>query len=200
MPDPSPIANAKQRLRERVRAQVRAMSEDQRAAASLAACERIARLPRFIDARTVMLYLPMPGEADCTVLLERCLREGRIVCVPCVEWANCHMEPVKLDSLSDVVSRRHGVREPRMGLPVRLDSIQAVVVPGLAFDERGRRLGRAGGFYDRFLARLSPTIFTIGLAFEAQIVDDLPIEPHDMAVHMVATEQRLIEARPQRRA
>lgn len=200
MSDSPSIALAKKRLRQRVRASVRALTDEQRAAASALACERVARLPAFSGVRTVMLYLPLAGEADCTTLLERCLREGRLVCVPRVDWTSRRMEPVTLHSLhGDVLLvDQHGVRVPHDGQPVESDSIDVVIVPGLAFDEHCRRLGRAGGFYDRFLARLLPSTTTIGLAFEAQIVPDLPIDSHDVAVQMVATEQRLIEPAPRR--
>jgi len=197
MHDSPAIALAKKELRGRMRAVVRAMSDSQRCAASEAACERIARLPAFASAHTIMLYLPLSAEADCTALLQQCLKEGRHVCVPLVDWSACRMEPVSLTSLEDgaLIMDEHRVRVPRDSQPVSANSIDVVIVPGLAFDASCRRLGRAGGFYDRFLARLPSATTTIGLAFEAQIVEDLPVASHDMGVHMVATEQRLIEAR-----
>ena len=198
MPDADAIALAKRQTRQRVRASLASMSEQQRCDASRAACLRIASMPAFIKAQTVMLYLPLAGEADCTLLLAQCLREGRPVCVPRVDWSSRTIDAVSVASLEEgaLTVDEHGLRVPRDGRAIAPRQINVVIVPALAFDERGRRLGRSGGFYDRFLARLPASALTIGLAFERQIVEDLPIAPHDVAVRMVATERRLIGGRP----
>lgn len=194
-PNSDAVALAKKQLRQRVRAALRSMTDAQRRAASAAACERVARLPAFAAAKTIMLYLPLPGEVDCTVLLQRCLQRGQTASVPRVDWKACAMEAVTIATLDDaaLVVDERGLRTPRDGEMVSPNRIDVVIVPGIAFDKHGHRLGRAGGFYDRFLARLSPSTLTIGLAFEAQIVEDLPIAGHDVALKMIATEARLIQ-------
>jgi len=83
---------------------------------------------------------------------------------------------------------------PRAHVPVRTATLTAVVVPGLAFDSHGHRLGRGAGVYDRFLATLAPHTLRIGVIPNAQLVDALPTDPHDISMHFVATEQQTIAA------
>lgn len=71
------------------------------------------------------------------------------------------------------------------------DQVDVILVPGLAFDAAGRRIGRGGGFYDRFLLRLPPATLSVGVAFEAQRIDEVPADPHDRRVDVVVTERRL---------
>jgi 5-formyltetrahydrofolate cyclo-ligase len=77
---------------------------------------------------------------------------------------------------------------------IPLEKVEVALVPGLAFDLRGHRLGRGGGHYDRVLARLSPDSITIGLAFELQLMKRLPVEVHDVPVDLIVTEIRVIKA------
>jgi len=196
MSDPHAIALLKKQVRQGVRTAVAALTEPQRREASRLACERIEALPMFTAARMLMLYLSLPGEADCTPLILRRFQLGRPVCVPRVDWTRRTMEAVQIASLaeSELDVGKHGVRAPRTGTAIARSHIDAVIVPGMAFDVRGWRLGRAGGFYDRFLAGLAPGTLTIGLAFDCQIVDELPVAPHDVPVRMVVTERRVIVA------
>ena len=192
-----PIAAAKRALRARIREQLQAMEAGERAEASARACERVISMPEFASARTVMAYLPLSGEADSTPLIERALRERKNVCVPQVDWESRAMHAARIASLDAEQFRvdQHGVRVPRVIETVAIESIDLVIVPGLAFDELCRRLGRGGGFYDRFLARLPDAVLTIGLAFDRQIAPELPCALHDARVHMVATEKRLLQRR-----
>jgi 5-formyltetrahydrofolate cyclo-ligase len=131
---------------------------------------------------------------DCTGLIARSQREGKTTCVPLADWTTRAMQPVRLHSLAPetLTTDRHGVRVPIAIEPVAIEMLELVIVPGLAYDESGGRLGRGGGFYDRFLAQLPASICTIGLAFERQILRQIPIEQHDARVGMIATESRLI--------
>lgn len=194
MSDADPTIAGKRLLRERMRARLDGMNANERRDASIAACGRIEALPEFAAADAVLLYLPLPGELDCLSLLESAFAASRIVCVPHVDWVGRAMQPVRLRApdAGDLIIDRHGVRMPRTIEPVAVERLGCVVVPGLAFDERCRRLGRGGGFYDRFLPRLAGAIPAIGLAFECQVVSQLPAAPHDAGVAMVATERRLI--------
>ena len=89
----------------------------------------------------------------------------------------------------ELVESRFGLREPGPGAPVvSIDEIGLVIVPALAYSRTGERLGRGGGFYDRFLARLSPGAVTVGLVLSCQIVDEVPSEAHDQNVGIVITE------------
>ncbi len=91
----------------------------------------------------------------------------------------------------ELVETRHGLLEPKHLNPVQVDSIDIVIVPGIAFDKSGSRLGRGGGFYDRFLLHARPPI-SIGVAFEEQIINRVALEPHDQPLTLIATPSRLL--------
>lgn len=104
------------------------------------------------------------------------------------------MEPVPLGG--ELVEGPKGIREPGPGqAAVAIEELEVVVVPGLGFTRSGDRLGRGAGFYDRFLARLSPGTVTVGLAISAQMRDDLPTEPTDRRVDWLVTEDGAADCR-----
>ncbi len=180
-------------LRAQMRTRLRAMTDVQRHEASAAACARLTALEPFLSAGVVMLYMPLPLEVDLTPAALACFRMGKVVCVPRVDWKRRDMAPVEVASFDDrsMDLDEHGIRTPRGGAPMPPALIDLVVVPGLAFDDRGYRLGRGGGFYDRLLSKLRRTATTVGLAFDCQIVDAVPVDDRDMAVDMIVTDRRV---------
>ncbi len=183
-------------LRARMRPKLAAMSASQRHEASAAACRRLMELEAFAHASMVMLYLPLAREVDLTPVAIRCFQTGKTVCVPRVDWEHKDMDAVGVTSFDDHVMEvdEHGLRTPRDGSPLVPTLIDLVVVPGLAFDTECRRLGRGGGFYDRFLGRLRPETITIGLAYDVQIVDAVPAGERDLSVDLVVTDRRVARA------
>ncbi|MEZ6235660.1 MAG: 5-formyltetrahydrofolate cyclo-ligase [Phycisphaerales bacterium] len=153
---------------------------------------RLTSLPELTAARTILAYLPLPDEPDLTPLLDRLLTTHRVA-LPRIDWPTRRMWGVQVrDLVADVETTRHGVRQPRPGPPLDPAEIDAVLVPGLAFDGSLARLGRGGGFYDRFLATLPPCTTGIGIAFESRILPSLPREAHDVAMDIVVTESRVL--------
>ena len=161
---------------------------------SLRACERLQALDVASDARTIMLYLSLPDEVDTHPLARWCISSGRTCCVPVVDWDHATMAPSRVDRLDEdaFVTGPHGVRVPRAPAPVSPAALDLVVVPGLAFDEQGWRLGQGGGHYDRFLSELPETCATIGLSFDDRVVTSLPHETHDVPMDLVVTEARVL--------
>ncbi len=184
-------------LRRQVQAKLTAMSEEQRHDGSVAACSRLTGLEVFQHASVVMLYMPLTSEVDLTGVAIRCFGTGKTVCVPRVDWKRRDMEPVEVTSFDDHVMEvdEHGVRSPRGGAPIPPTLLDLVVVPGLAFSADGHRLGRGAGYYDRFLSRLRRAATTIGLAFDVQIADEVPVEAGDVPVDIVVTDRRVTHAR-----
>jgi 5-formyltetrahydrofolate cyclo-ligase len=90
------------------------------------------------------------------------------------------------------------VRSPRNGRLILPDSIDLIVLPALAFDPQGHRLGRGGGYYDRFLARLKPGTVAVGLAFDVQVIDSVPVDGRDAAVDVLVTDRRVTFLKPAR--
>ena len=180
-------------IRKQVRATLNRMTPEQRAQASHTACARLMQLEAFENASVVMLYMPLADEVDLLPLALRCFQMGKTVCVPKVDWKRGDMEAVEVTSFDDHVMEvdEHGVRAPRDGQPVLVRTINLIILPGVAFDAQGNRLGRGGGFYDRFLKRLSPSAAAIGIAFDQQIIDVVPVDDRDIRVDMVVTDRRL---------
>ena len=144
-----------------------------------------------------MGYLPLPGELDPLAAMGWWLDCRQPLAVPCVDWASSTMCAGRLASLDDslLVNGPHGTREPALVEPVAASAIDVVLVPGLAFDSRGNRMGRGGGFYDRFLATLGPQVQLLGLCVGEQLVDEIPTEPHDRPVDLVIHPAGVIDAR-----
>lgn len=189
----------KEAIRDEMRRRLRSLGTEDAKGWSGQVCSRIAGTSFFARAETLMVYLPIPGEVDITGLALRAFQEGKTVCVPRVDWRAGHMMAVEIRSLDDeFVEEKRGVKEPAGGRSVCSEEIDLVLVPGLAFDAVGRRLGRGGGFYDRFLAdpllRRGGLTTTCGVAFDFQVIEQVPTLGHDMRVDAVVTERRLIRA------
>lgn len=120
-------------------------------------------LPAVQEASAVMAYASVPGEPDSEPFIDWCRDERKTVVVP--------------------------ASDPAAAMPDEPASIDVVIVPGVAFTRRGDRLGQGGGWYDRFLADVRSDCLTIGVAFVEQLVDDLPVEPHDVRLDLVVTDE-----------
>jgi 5-formyltetrahydrofolate cyclo-ligase len=187
MSEPSPKAVARRALR----AKLAAMSPERRHAKSAAAAAHATGSPAWASASVVMLFLSMPDEIETAPLALRAWQEGKSVVVPKVAWNQRRMLPLEIRSLSDVAvdaTSGFGVREPVGGKPVPVGAIDLVFVPGLGFTDTGLRIGRGMGFYDRFLSQPGFLGTTCGYAFAEQVVRDLPVLEHDVALDMLVTD------------
>ena len=181
--------SSKSAIRKQLRERLNDMSEADRHAKSVAACGLIAASPEFAAARVIMLYLSTPTEVDTAPLALRAWQHSKTIVVPKVSWDQRRMLPVEITSLRDGLTTTGPVREPIAGTPMPVDLIDMVIVPGVGFTPAGKRIGRGMGFYDRFLAQPEFVGVSCGLAFEDQIVDDLPTLDHDMALSMLASDR-----------
>ena len=178
----------KRRLRLTVLRQLRAQKEEDRRRKSEAVRRKLSRLAVFRSAKAVLCYVSLPYEVETGSLIMQMLEHGKRVVVPRV-----HQERLILSELrsfeEDLAPVSFGVREPKLAAtrPVRPDALDLVLVPGLAFDRRGHRLGHGRGYFDRLLERLPKTIPTVGLCFRFQLFDCLPTDPHDQPVQRVLT-------------
>ena len=148
-----------------------------------------------------MAFAPMDDEPDITPLLRSLLARGVTVAMPRFDWVGGNLIPMRLLSLEQdlemlVVSEKPRVRVPRAGLEtVSTAEIDVVLVPGLAFDGAGGRLGRGKGFYDHFLPTLRADAFTCAVCFGVQVIEAVPMEPHDVRLMAVACERGIMLVR-----
>jgi 5-formyltetrahydrofolate cyclo-ligase len=185
------LREAKRALRQRVLAARDALSEIERAAASAAIAERFRQRADFAAARAVLVTLPFRNEWDTRVLVRAALRDGKTIAAPRVDDATRMLELFAIaDPERDVALSRQGIPEPAPHcLPVPRERVDFVVIPGIAFDPNGNRLGYGGGYYDRLLP-LMPGAARVAGAFDVQIVAQVPVGPNDITIDAIVTESR----------
>ena len=175
---------AKQALRAQVRAALAAMPPAQRALEEELVQAAVQAEPAWRDARTVLLYRAIPPELSVVGLTLAAWRAGKRVAFPRVVEGPEGLRLHEVGSWDGLRPGRFGVPEPAPASPeVDAAELDLAVVPGVAFDGSGGRLGRGGGYYDRLLARLACPAW--GVAFSCQMVAQVPAEDHDRRVHAV---------------
>jgi 5-formyltetrahydrofolate cyclo-ligase len=155
---------------------------------------RALELPQYLAARAVALYSPVQNEVATEAILEDALLAGKQVFFPKLHRRD-GAEFARVTSKDELAIGRFGIAEPAgtNGLALVDVAPMIVFIPGVLFDNRGHRLGRGGGWYDRALAQFGNRGFFVGLAYEVQIVERLPEQSWDQRVHYVITENRLID-------
>jgi len=144
---------------------------------------------------TLFIYVDFRSEVETLELIKSCLSQGKRVAVPLVDASAVHMIPLLIkDPARDLVPGYYDIPEPdpRKSLPVAPGEIDAAIIPGSVFDTNGGRLGYGGGYYDRFLVNDAPQAKRIGFAFEVQVVEKVPMLPHDQPLDILITEKRTV--------
>lgn len=179
--------------REHVRAETlhrrEALSPEERTQLSQRIVDSTARWIQREGFGSVMLYLNMRSEVETTGLLEGLLNAGKQVCAPVVDTEHLALVPRRIQNLkTEVVRHPYGMLEPSAACPIfPTEHLQLIVVPGIAFDRNGYRLGYGKGFYDRFLMKC-PHAVAIGLAYQIQLVEDTFAQAWDVPVQHIFTE------------
>jgi 5-formyltetrahydrofolate cyclo-ligase len=194
------LRQAKRELRDRVLQARDALSAEDRLRAGAAIAAAIATRADFAAAGTVLLTLSFRSEWDTRPLVAVALAAGKTVGVPRVDPARRMLEACRLSDFDlDLAPGFGGITEPLPHCaPVALAAIDWVLVPGVAFDTSGYRVGYGGGYYDRLLPLLRHNARRISGALELQVVDRVPAGPHDIPVDAIVTEQRTLPAPPRR--
>lgn len=192
-PMQSSARELKQEIRKAIRRQAPSLSPRDRAEASAAAAARLMDDPRWKEAASILLYIPLGDELDLLRCVEQARAGGKLVALPrylpeqgmyCA--ALLHGDPRSLPA------GPFGVPEPPLASPVvPLNRLDLAIVPGVAFDMAGRRLGRGKGFYDRLLAEVAG--IKCGVTVDERVIAELPDEPHDISMNCIVTPTRLIE-------
>ncbi len=172
----------KKELRRSIRERKRAMSEAEILSRSDALAQQFYASPAYKEAKTIYGYLPYNQEVRTVPMLEQALKDGKRVAVPKVYGDE--MKFLYMDDLSLIEKGYAGIPEPIADEPVADDKTALVLMPGLAFDPQGHRIGYGGGFYDKFLAA-EPEHPTLALCYEFQMLPFLQVEEHDIPVDFV---------------
>ena len=172
----------KKELRARIRQQKRAMTEDQIASKSARLGELFAASEAYKNAATIYGYLPYNQEVRTVPMLEQALRDGKRVAVP--KCYGDEMRFIYLEDLNAVAPGYAGIPEPIADSPVADDKTALVLMPGMAFDPQGHRIGYGGGLYDKFLAS-EPGHPTLALCYDFQMLEHLETEAFDIPVDTV---------------
>lgn len=152
-------------------------------------------MPEFKSSNTIMLYIGFRNEVSTEDIIHKALEAGKRVLIPITDLVNTRLIPSELINYpGDLTTGTYGILEPKAQCvrPVNSQEIDLVLVPGVAFDLTGNRLGYGGGFYDRFLPTTKTDAVFVALAFELQIKEEVYPEPHDYPVPYVITEERVI--------
>lgn len=180
-------------LRRQVQAEVARIPPVRRASAAARACALLQQQSVWIKAESVLLFAPLPDELDILPLINAALAAGKSVSLPryvakTQSYIACQIE----NPAADLVVGAFGIREPAERCVISpLLRLDLALVPGVAFDLQGRRLGRGRGFYDQLLPAMHGT--TCGVGFDEQIVSEVPLEPHDVSLNCILTPSRWIE-------
>ncbi len=179
---------AKAELRKRLSAVRRAIPKEQRAARSHRICERVRGLEAWDASQSIGAYVAMGGEVNPHELTQQGQAAGKRIYLPRADWEagtlSFHEAPASAEELEE---SGHGFLQPRSSQPVA-ENLDLILVPALAVDDRGYRLGFGKGFYDRLLAAC-PGAITVGIVFGFQVMTELPNTPFDVPVQWVVTEE-----------
>jgi 5-formyltetrahydrofolate cyclo-ligase len=189
------IQERKRRLRRSMLAVRRGMSAAERLARSQRVWGRLASLACYRQARVVLGYMACDHEVLTDGLIRQTIASGKQLVLPVVQSDRQGMALYVIQDLEhDVAPGYRGILEPQPQRTrvVAPEALELVLVPGVAFDQRGGRLGFGAGFYDRLLGRLPRDIPTVGLAFDFQVIPWLPSQPHDIMLQAIVTESRVI--------
>lgn len=176
----------KQELRSKILLKLKTQKEDNQQRKSRKIKNKLFKEGVFKKAKTVMFYIALKGEVNTEEMIKEAKKTGKIVTVPvCKRENTISLKPCILDDHAKLKKGPYGVMEPATESYLHLEDLDLVIVPGLAFDKKGARLGRGKGCYDRFLGELSGKTASIGLAFDFQILPSVPTTEHDVDVNKV---------------
>jgi len=188
----------KELLRKRILSLRRSLSYEEIQKKSEKIKQRLFSLPAFDKARALLFYLSLKDEVQTRDMIKEALKLNKIVAVPLIKLKERNILPARLYRFDeDLTIGPLGIPQPKGNLErlLPLNEIELVIVPGVAFDEKGNRIGFGMGFYDRFLKKLPARVEVVALAFELQLVQRIPSQPHDISVDCIVTERRIIHCK-----
>ena len=189
------ISAAKIQIREDIAKSISALSESKKAEKTKAIEAKLFDFANFLEAKIALLYVNGDYEVRTDTIIKRSYGYGKIVVLPAFDPLKFEMNLMKVDNFEkELIPGPRGVPEPDASRCkiVPLERIDIALIPGLAFDEKGGRIGSGKGYYDRLIPRLAITTRKVALTFEEQIVPQVPMESHDKHVDIIITDERVI--------
>lgn len=189
------VALRKAQIRRSIRDQRLTLSENEWQVKSALIHQRLFAQPEFSKAEIIAFYMAIDGEVRTQEMVREALGQGKKVLIPKLYR---EADPLLLSEIRDIDAELKrgpwGILEPREQYlrPIPLAEVELIIVPAVAFDVKGGRVGFGKGYYDRMLARAGGSVRLIGLAFEFQVVPEVPQLAHDISVHKIITEERVI--------
>ncbi len=180
-------------IRKTVLRQRRALSALEKSQAESVMLESLLNWEVFKNAGVIHIFISKPDEPDTRPIIEHCWSSGKKIAVPVVLPNTFDLFHSEIKSFDDLVPGMHGTHEPspERQTKINLDSFDLVIVPGVAFDRKGGRLGHGKGYYDRFLELTKA--FRLGLTFECQLLENIPTELHDVLMNAILSESGIVE-------
>lgn len=189
------VREKKQEIRNEIAAYFSSLSSDVLDANTRIIENRLFEFANFLESKIIMLYVNAKNEVGTKDIIKRAYEFNKIVVLPAFDSAKSTMTLMKVDNPNkDLVVGPRGILEPDAAKckPVPLDCIDIAIVPGVAMDEKGGRIGSGDGYYDRIIPDLPMTTRKVGLVFEGQLTPQVPMESHDKHVDIIITEKRVI--------
>ncbi|NYT00395.1 MAG: 5-formyltetrahydrofolate cyclo-ligase [Methanocellales archaeon] len=169
-----------------------AQSNEERISKSLRIEKNLLGLEEFDKAKTVMFYISKGSEVHTKMMIKETIRREKKVVVPVTKLDQRELVVSELLDLDELKLGAFDVPEPKNPKPFPVDKIDLIVVPGIAFDKRGNRLGYGLGFYDRFLCSLKEGATILALAYDFQVLEEIPNDHHDVPADIIITESQII--------
>ncbi|MFZ5753176.1 MAG: 5-formyltetrahydrofolate cyclo-ligase [Bacillota bacterium] len=154
--------------------------------------QRVLFLPEYKKAETILIYLAYNKELDTSAIMQTAWQQKKKIVVPVCQPRDRSLLLSELLDFNELAPGTWGILEPKAEFlrPVPVQNIDLLIIPCVAFDREGYRLGYGGGYFDRFLPAIRSDCTKVGLAYDFQLLDELPREPHDTAVDIIITESR----------
>ncbi|QTL98015.1 5-formyltetrahydrofolate cyclo-ligase [Iocasia frigidifontis] len=186
----------KKKLREKYLAKRSSLTAGQVKKASDKIAAKFLDIVDRIAAERIMLYYSFRNEVITHDIIDKLLVQNKEVFLPYTVVAEKELQISRINDIKeDLIEGVYGVMEPRKKENQSIKDLDIVVVPGMVFTKKGYRLGYGGGYYDRFLSRLSEITRTIGFVFDSFLLNELTLEEHDLPVEMIITEKNIIDFR-----
>ena len=189
------ISAAKIQIREDIANKISALSESEIKEKTTAIQNRLFEFANFLESKIALLYVSQKLEVPTDSIIAKSYTYNKIVVLPGFDPESFKMRLMKVDSADqELIRGPRGILEPDASKckVVPMDRIDIAIIPGLAFDEKGGRIGSGTGYYDRLIPRLAITTRKVALTFEEQIVPQIPMESHDKHVDIIITDKRII--------